>query len=129
MVNEQIVNDFMAKIELSPLIKSMSGTIARKKLSDGTTVNYVVTKKNRFYVHATRPRTTALTSEEISKRTRFGMVAKAVSIVRKEMALDAEPITTKRLWTAIGALYDRICNNGKTITPEHLAEMYAYLFI
>ena len=40
----------MAKIELSPLIKSMSGTIARRKLSDGTSVTYVVTKNNRLYI-------------------------------------------------------------------------------
>lgn len=118
----------MAKIELSPLIKSMSGTIARKQLSDGTRVTYVVTKKNRLYVHTTRPRSKALTPEEISKRARFGTVAKAVNIVRKELALDSAPETIKHLWTSVGALYDRIHNNGKTVTPERLAEMYAYLF-
>ena len=119
----------MAKIELSPLFKSMCGTIARKKLSDGTKVTYVVTKKNRLYVQTTRPRTTPLKPEEISKRARFGTVSKAINIVRKELALDAAPETTKRLWASVGALYDRIQNNGKTITPERLAEMYAYIFV
>lgn len=119
----------MAKIELSPLIKSMSGTIARRKLSDGTSVTYVVTKNNRLYIHATRPRTSPLTVSEISKRARFGTVAKAVNIVRKELALDSTPETIKHLWASVGALYDRIHNNGKTVTPERLAEMYAYLFV
>lgn len=117
----------MAKIELSPFIKSMSGTIARRKLSDGTTVAYVVTRKNRLYMHATRPRTTALTQDELEKRTRFGIVSKAVTLVRKELTLDASPSTIKHLWTAIGTLYDFICHNGKTITAERLAEMYAYM--
>lgn len=117
----------MARVELSPLIKSMSGIISRRKLSDGTTVSYVVTKKNRLYVHTTRPRTTALTPIEITKRNRFTIVSKAVTIVRKEMAMDASPGTIKHLWASIGALYDRIQNNGKTITPERLAEIYAYI--
>ena len=43
----------MARVELFPLIKSMSGTISKKKLADGTTVSYVVTKKGRLYIHTT----------------------------------------------------------------------------
>ena len=35
----------MAKVELSPLIQSMSGSIAKRRRPDGTVVNYVVTKK------------------------------------------------------------------------------------
>lgn len=117
----------MARVELSPLIKTMSGTIARRKLSDGTLVTYVVTKKNRLYVHTTRPRTKALMPEEIAKRERFGTVSKAVTLVRKELALDADPATIKRLWASVGALYDRIRINSKTITSERLAEMYVYI--
>ena len=36
----------MAKIKLSPLIQSMSGTIIRRKLPNGVSVACVVTKKN-----------------------------------------------------------------------------------
>ena len=105
----------------------MSGTIARRKLSDGTTVAYVVTRKNRLYMHAARPRTTALTQNELKKRTRFGIVSKAVTLVRKELTLDASPATVKHLWTTVGTLYDFLSRNGKTVTAERLAEMYAYM--
>ena len=46
----------MAKVELSPLIQSMSGSIAKRRRPDGTVVNYVVTKKGTMYVQSTRPR-------------------------------------------------------------------------
>ena len=43
----------MAKVELSPLIQSMSGSIAKRRRPDGTVVNYVVTKKGVRAVNQT----------------------------------------------------------------------------
>ena len=107
----------MAKVELSPLIKSMSGTIAKRKLSDGTTVTYVVTKKNRLYVHTSRPRATPLSDGEILRRQRFGVIASAVPLVTRRLNLSSDPATQKRLWSNLVMHYDAMLQSGKTISP------------
>ena len=117
----------MARIELPAFIKSMSGTISKKKLSDGTIIRCVVTKNNRMRIQTQSPRTTAPTAKEIAKRTRFGTISKAVTIVRKELELESDPETQRRVWEAMGTIYDRLLERGKPITPEILAELYAYL--
>ncbi|MBQ7530814.1 MAG: hypothetical protein IJT12_03840 [Paludibacteraceae bacterium] len=117
----------MAKVELSPLIKSMSGTIARRKLSDGTTVTYVVTKKNRLYIHSSRPRVTPLSEREIRQRQRFGIIASAVQLVRSRLNLPSDPKTQKQLWSGLGVHYDAMRQNGKTLTAEKLADSYCML--
>lgn len=114
----------MAKVELSPLIKSMSGTIARRKLPDGTTVTYVVTKKNRLYVHTSRLRATPLSEHEILRRHRFGVIASAVALVTRRLNLSADPVTQKRLWSDLGMHYDAMRRSGKTVSSEKLAERY-----
>ena len=117
----------MARIELPAFIKSMSGTISKKKLSDGTIIRCVVTKNNRMRIQTQSPRTTAPTAKEVAKRIRFGTISKAVTIVRKELELESDPKTQRRVWEAMGTIYDNSKERGKTITPEILAELYAYL--
>ena len=117
----------MAKIELSPLIKSMSGTIARRRLSDGTTVAYVVTKKNRLYVHTSGPRTQPLSPGEMARRIRFGVVASAVASVSGRLGLPSDPVTRKQLWKELGDLYDVLKKNTSSITSKKLVSAYCVL--
>ena len=112
----------MAKVELSPLIKSMSGTISRKKLADGTTISYVVTKKGRLYVQTTRPRATPLQPVEIAHRTKFGMVCKAYALLRRTKLMPADPDCRKRVYAVLGDIYEQMARSRKAITPEELAK-------
>lgn len=119
----------MAKIEFSPLIKSMSGTISKKRLSDGTTVTYVVTKKNRLYLHTTKPRMTPITIREMNIRNKFGVIASAVRMVKQQITLPAEPETNKKLWSTLGQLYELMLQNSQIITPAKLADSYCALLV
>ena len=119
----------MAKVELSPLIKSMSGTIAKKRLPDGTIVSYVVTKKNRLYLHTTKPRSTPLTIREMNQRNRFGVIASAAKRVKQQSQLPSGPDTTKKLWNTLGQLYELMLQNTSVITPAKLADSYCALMV
>lgn len=119
----------MAKVELSPLIKSMSGTISRKRLSDGTIVSYVVTKKNRFYLHTTKPRSKPMTIREMNLRNRFGIIASAVKLVKQQIQLPSGPDTNQKLWHTLGQLYDLLLQNTPVITPAKLADSYSALMV
>lgn len=116
----------MAKVTLPDFIKSASGTIARKRYSDGTVKNIVITKKGTMYESTYRPRT-KITEKEKQVRSRFAMVNKAYPIVRQELHLSTDPATRKRVYAALGSIYDRLTKVGKSVTPEILASMYAYL--
>ena len=119
----------MAKIELSPLIKSMSGTISRKRLSDGTTVAYVVTKKNRLYLHATQPRVKPLSGREVKQRMKFGLIASASRLVKQQMELPSEPDANKKLWCSLGQLYELMLQHAQVITPQKLADSYCAFLV
>ena len=120
---------YMAQVELSPLIKSMSGTIAKKRLPDGTVITYVVTKKNRLYLHTTKPRSTPLSMREMNQRNRFGVIASAARLVKQQIQLPAEPGTTKKLWSTLGQLYELMVQNTQVITPAKLADSYCALLV
>ena len=119
----------MAQVELSPLIKSMSGTIAKKRLPDGTVITYVVTKKNRLYLHTTKPRSTPLTMREMNQRNRFGVIASAARLVKQQIQLPTEPGTTQKLWSTLGQLYELMVQNTQVITPAKLADSYCALLV
>lgn len=38
-----------------------------------------------------------------------------------------DPATRKRVYAALGSIYDKLIQKGKVVTPEILASMYAYL--
>ena len=117
----------MARIELPAFIKSISGTISKKTLSDGSVVRFVVTKNNRLHLQTQRPRPTPPTAQVQAKQAKFGMIARAVAMVRREMQLPTDPATQKRLWASMGAIYDRLQAKGKPITSQIIAALYAYL--
>ena len=116
----------MAKVILPDFIKSASGTIARKRYSDGTVKNIVITKRGTMYETTYHPRT-KITEKEKQRQTRFAMLNKTFSIVRKELQMATDPETRKRVYAALGSIYDRLTEKGKSITPEILASLYAYL--
>ena len=116
----------MAKITLPDFIKSVSGTIARKRYSDGTVKNIVITKKGTMYETMYHPRT-KISEKEKQVQSRFGMLNKAFTIVRAELQLGTDPDTRKRVYAALGSIYDRLTKAGKVVTPEILASLYAYL--
>ena len=120
---------YMAQVELSPLIKSMSGTIAKKRLPDGTVITYVVTKKNRLYLHTTKPRSTPLSMREMNQRNRFGVIASAARLVKQQIQLPTEPGTTQKLWSTLGQLYELMVQNTQVITPAKLADSYCALLV
>ena len=116
----------MAKITLPDFIKSASGTIARKRYHDGTIKNIVITKRGTMYESTYRPRT-KISEKEEQGQSRFAMLSKAFPIVRTELKLPTDPATRKRVYAALGSIYDKLTKTGKKITPEILASLYAYL--
>jgi len=116
----------MAKITLPDFIKSASGTIARKRYSDGTVKNIVITKRGTMYESTYRPRT-KISEKEMQGQSRFAMLCKAFAIVRRDLHLATDPATRKRVYAALGAIYDRLTKVGKKINPDILASLYAYL--
>ena len=116
----------MAKVAYPDFIKSVSGTIARKRYSDGTVKNVVITKKGTMYEATYHPRT-KITAKEGQGRLRFGMLNKAFSILRKELQLGTDPGSRKCVYKTLGGIYDRLHQRGKSITPEILASLYAYM--
>ena len=116
----------MAKVVLPDFIKSASGTIARKRYSDGTVKSIVITKKGTMYESTYHPKT-KISENEKQRQSRFAMLNKAFPIVRAELHLSTDPATRKRIYAALGSIYDRLTKAGKSITPEILASLYAYL--
>lgn len=116
----------MAKITLPDFIKSASGTIARKRYSDGTVKSTVITKKGTMYQSTYRPRT-KISEKEKQGQARFAMLNKTFPILRQELQLTTDPATRKRVYAALGSIYDKLIQKGKVVTPEILASMYAYL--
>lgn len=114
----------MAKIKLSPLIQSMSGTIIRRKLPNGVSVACVVTKKGRIYVRTIRPRVKPLTESEINRRQKFGIVAAAAQLVALCRNATNAPASRSELWRALGNMYDDMRTAGKMITAQRLADRY-----
>ena len=115
-----------AKVTLPDFIKSVSGTIAKKRYSDGTVKNIVITKKGTIYESTYRPRT-KVSEKELQGQSRFAMLNRAFPIVRQELQLSSDPATRKRVYAALGSIYDRLTKAGKKISPEILASLYAYL--
>lgn len=117
----------MAKVELSPLIQSMSGSIAKRRRPDGTIVNYVVTKKGTMYVRSTKPRTAPLSAAQRERRRKFGVLSPACTLVRHKLALPADPATQKKIWRTLSDLYDMMIRDGMSRRPEDLANAYCML--
>ncbi|MBQ8938933.1 MAG: hypothetical protein IJ047_01745 [Paludibacteraceae bacterium] len=112
----------MVKVKFPDFIKSMSGTLFKRRLPDGSVRRLIVTKKGCMYETTTFPKTGPLSSETIEKQIRFGLICKAVPMIRKAHRLPTDPATRKRLFRSLGKIYDRYHRQGKTITPESLAK-------
>jgi len=116
----------MAKVVFPDFIKSASGIISRKRMADGTIRSLVINKRGTMY-EATFHRRTQIQEKEKANRVKFGIVSSACTIVRREMKLQTDPATRKQLFAAIGGIYDQLVAHGKTVTPEKIAELYAYM--
>lgn len=116
----------MAKVTLPDFIKSASGSISKKRYSDGTVKNIVITKKGTMYESTYHPRT-KISEKEQQGQSRFAMLNKAFPIVRQELHLATDPATRKHVYAALGSIYDKVTKAGKVITPEILASLYAFL--
>ena len=116
----------MAKITLPDFIKTASGSISKKRYSDGTVKNLIITKRGTMYESTYRPRT-KMSEKEKQGKSRFAMLNKAFPVVRQELRLPTDPDTRKRIYAALDSIYDRLTKAGKVITPEILASLYAYL--
>ena len=112
----------MVKVKFSDFIKSMSGTLFKRRLPDGSIRRLIVTKKGCMYETTTFPKTAPLSPETIEKQIRFGLVCKAVPMIRNAHRLPADQATRKRLFRSLGKIYDALHRKGKTITPEVLAK-------
>jgi len=115
------------KVKFNDLIKSMSGTISRKRLPDGSVRSLVVRKDGTMY------ETTYYPPKKVSvavaaRRVKFGMVCKAYAIIQKEKSLCSDPDSRKLIHQALNDIYDLMHKQKKVISPEKLAANYAYLY-
>ena len=122
MSNNPIKNKCMVKVKFPDFIKSMSGTLSKRRLPDGSVRRLIVTKKGCMYETTTFPKTGPLSPETIEKQIRFGLVCKTVPMIRKAHRLPSDPATRKRLFRSLGKIYDTLHRKGKTITPEVLTK-------
>lgn len=115
------------KVKFNDLIKSMSGTISRKRLPDGGVRSLVLRKDGTMY------ETTYYPPKKVSvavaaRRVKFGTVCKAYAIIQKEKSLCTDPDSRKLIHQALNDIYDLMHKQKKVISPEKLAANYAYLY-
>lgn len=115
------------KVKFNDLIKSMSGTISRKRLPDGGVRSLVVRKDGTMYETTYYP-PRKISAAVTARRIKFGTVCKAYAIIQKEKSLSSDPATRKQVYAALGAIYDKLLSQGKEVTAEKLAANYAYLY-
>lgn len=116
------------KVQFTDLIKSMSGTISKKRLPDGSIRRLVVKKNGYMYETTTYPRKGPADAKTIAKQNRFGLISKAFTVLRQEMLLSSDPATRKQVYAVLGAIYDKLLSQGKEVTSDKLMELYAYLY-
>lgn len=131
MVNEQIVNEIMAKVQWSQGIDFVSGALNKVKkggqhshskmlLATHRTAATTNSSCNRIYLRDKVVRTTPVLAEELARRVRFTTVAAAVAARKKDLS----KVTTD----TENFLAQRNQPNGKTTMKEYLwsLEMAAY---
>ena len=132
MVNEQIVNEFMAKVEWSAGIDSVSGALSKpgsnpqhscEKMLLGTHRVAPTTNPNcnRLFLRKKIKRSTPLTQDEIGARNRFKTVSQMIKARKQDLnkiTQDQEAFLaqknlpnglktmTKWYWSVVGEEYD-----------------------
>lgn len=117
----------MAKVEFPDFIKSASGTISRKRLPDGSIRSIVVNKHGRMYETTYHPRT-KISPEERARRKKFGVISSAFAFVQREMEIESDPTTRRRIYGIMGGIYDRMVGNGKEPNAKMIASSYVFLY-
>ena len=138
MVNEQIVNEFMAKVEWSAGIDHVSGALSKPgkngqhscaKMLLGTHRKAATTSSdcNRLYLRKKVERSTSPGANELRARARFGAVATAVKARSKNLSLmtsdqqaflaqkdlaDGKKTLKAYYWFVCGTEYDQEHGNG-----------------
>ena len=102
---EDSQRDMAVKVQFTDLIKSMSGTISKKRLPDGSIRRLVVKKNGYMYETTTYPRKGPADAKTIAKQNRFGLISKAFTVLRKEMNLSSDPATSDKLVELYAYLY------------------------
>ena len=81
----------MAKIKLSPLFDSVSGTLSRRTLSDGRTETVYVTRNGHLGTRITgEPTPRVLTPAQINARHRFAAISEAVRLICRQADLPCD---------------------------------------
>ncbi len=81
----------MAKIKLSPLFDSVSGTLSRRTLSDGRTETVYVTRNGHLRTVVTgEPTPHVLTPAQIRARHRFAAISEAVRLICQQADLPCD---------------------------------------
>jgi hypothetical protein len=138
MVNEQIVNEFMAKVGWSAGIDYVSGALSKpsksgqhscEKMLLGTHRVAATTSSdcNRVYIRRKVKRSTPAMADELAARARFTAVSRAVRLRAKDLMqinADQQAFLAQRdtangkntmksyLWMLEGAKYDSEHGNG-----------------
>ena len=97
MVNEQIVNEFMAKVTYSAGIDHVSGALSKpgkngqhscEKMLLATHRVAATTSSdcNRIYLREKTVRTTPPSTEELAQREKFAAIARAVNLRAKDLS-------------------------------------------
>ena len=115
------------KVQFTDLIKSMSGTISKKRLPDGS-IRRLVVKKNGYMYETTTYPPKNVSVAVAARRVKFGTVCKAYAIIQKEKSLCSDPDSRKLIHQALNDIYDLMHKQKKVISPEKLAANYAYLY-
>ena len=108
MVNDQIVNEFMARVTLCSFIKCMSGTISRQELSHGKVKTTYITKDGQLRTVIRQPRTRKLSSSEIEVRHRFASIAEAVRFICEKTGIPCNTPARQFFSPIIKEMYYRL---------------------
>ena len=114
------------KVKFNDMIKSMSGTLSKKRLPDGGVRKTIVRKDGSMFETTTYPRTKISPAEQ-KRRKKFGVICRAFAIAQKELKLDSDPDTRRRAYAVMGGIYDRLKAHGKQPTADMIASTYAYV--
>lgn len=114
------------KVKFNDMIKSMSGTLSKKRLPDGGVRKTIVRKDGSMFETTTYPRKKISIAEQ-TRRKKFGVICGAFAIAQKELCVASDPDTRKRVYADMGGIYDRMAAHGKEPTAEMVASTYAYV--
>ena len=102
----------MARIKLSPLFDSVSGTLSRRTLSDGRTETVYVTRNGHLRTVVTgEPTPHVLTPAQIRARHRFAAISEAVRLICQQADLPCDTPARQYLTPFVKEHYSQLTDD------------------